>query len=445
MRSRIAPSPRGGLLRRLLPCALVLAACGDDSEPPEACGSIPQLTIHAGESATTMACFNDPNGDRLTYTATTSDADVATASASGNSITVTGVAPGNATVAVRATDPGGLAGSLSFRVMVPNRAPLVRGTIPSFNVPVGTIDSLDVSFFFHEPDGQSLAYEAFSPDRSVVDASLNGSVVTLQATGAGTAVVVITATDPGGLSATQPAMVNVHEPEERFRDDFNTSASLTKWLLSNATAAVSQGRLELTSTDVVGVAERSVSAPLAPWSISVSMGRREAGGNSVGVWWLTGNSRYTICAFEIGPDLANNYGFYIFDSVEQTLFRISDFSGASDAVKEGAGELTEIELSVSEGQFRGVAGTTELFNGELLGFTGELLRELTTIALVSREAPNTTALFDWIEVDGTPASVPVPDRAAPGTPQFDEFRSLWTNPEFKVVDVKLSDLFGPGG
>lgn len=443
MRSRIAHYPRGGPLRLLLPCALVLAACGDDAEPPASCGLIAPLTIHAGESATTMACFDDPNGDRLTYTAISSDADVATASASGNSITVTGVAPGDATVTVRAADPGGLAGSLRFPVMVPNRAPIVRGSIPSFNAAVGDTGSLDVSQFFHEPDGQSLAYEAFSPDPSVVNASMDGSVVTLQATGAGTAVVVITATDPGGLSATQPATVNVREPEERFRDDFDTPSTLTKWLLDGATAVVGQGLLELTNTEVVGVAERSVSAPLAPWTISVRMGRREAGANSGGVWWLTSDSRYTICAFEIGPDLANNYSFYIFDSVEQTLFRISDFSGASDAVNEGAGELTAIELSVSDGQFRGVAGTTELFNGGLFGFS-EVLRELTTIALVSRQAPNSTALFDWIEVDGTSASAAGPDRAAPERPQLDEFRTLLTNPEFNVVDVKLSDLFGPG-
>lgn len=64
---------------------------------------------------------------------------------------------------------------------------------------------------------------------------------------------------------------------------------------------------------------------------------------------------------------------------------------------------------------------------------------------LSREAPDRTALFDWIEVDGTSASAADPDRAAPRTPQFDGFRTLWTDPEFKVVDVKLSDLFGPGG
>ncbi len=444
MRSRIALYPRGGLLRRLLPCALVLAACGDDSEPPEACGSIPQLTIHAGESATTMACFDDPNGDRLTYSATSSDPGVATASASGNSITVAGVAPGNATVTVRAADPGGLEGSLSFRVMVPNRAPEPRGRIDSFATTVGGTGSLDVSQFFQEPDGEPLTYEAVSSDPAVVTASVEATVVTLLATGVGTASVRITATDPGGLSASHTVTVAVREAEERFRDDFDTPASLNRWQLDGATAVVRQGLLELTSTDVVGVAERSVSAPLAPWTISVSMGRREAGGNSVGVWWLTGDSRYTFCAFEIGPDLANNYSFYIFDSVEETFFRISDFSGASDAVNEGAGELTEIELSVSDGQFRGVAGTTELFNGGLFGFAA-VLRELTTIALVSREAPDRTALFDWIEVDGTPASAPGPDRAAPGTPQFDEFRILWTDPEFKVVDVMLSDLFGPGG
>lgn len=444
MRCRIAPSPRGRLLRRLLPCALVLAACDDDPQPPASCGSIGQLTIHAGESVTTMACFNDPNGDRLSYSATSSDLGVVAVRASDNNIISTGVAPGSATVSVTATDPGGLEGSLRFRVMVPNRAPEPRGSIDSFATTVGGTGSLDVSQFFHDPDGETLTYEAVSSDPAVVTASVEASVVTLLATGAGTASLRITATDPGGLSATQSATVNVREAEQRFRDDFDTPASLNRWLLDGATAVVREGLLELTSTDVVGIAERSVSAPLAPWTISVSMGRREAGGNSVGVWWLTGHARYTICAFEIGPHLANNYSFLILDSEEGIFLRISDFSGASDAVNEGAGELTQIELSVSDGQFRGVAGTTELFNSGLAGIS-DVLRELKTIALVSREAPNRTALFDWIEIDGTPASAPGPGRAATGTPRFDEFRTLWTDPEFKVVDVKLSDLFGPGG
>lgn len=79
-----------------------------------------------------------------------------------------------------------------------------------------------------------------------------------------------------------------------------------------------------------------------------------------------------------------------------------------------------------------------------MGFA-RVLRELTTIALVSRDAPGRTALFDWIEVDGTSASAAGPDRAGPETTQqFDEFRTLLTNTEFNVVDVKLSDLFGPG-
>ena len=410
MRSGPCLRLRGAILPRLLPCVLALAAC-DSAEPPDPCGSIPQVTLHAGESSTVMACFNDPNGDRMTYSATSSNHGVATATASGNTITVTALAPGSVTIVVTASDPGGLEGRLSFRVMVPNRPPVARGGIPPFNTTVGESGSLDVSPYFHEPDGQPLTYETFSSDTVVVTASLDGSVVTLRATGVGTAVVVITARDPEDLSGVQSVMVTVRPAEERFRDDFDTPASLDNWLLSNATAAVRQGRLELTSTDDVGIAERSLAAPLSSWKIEVSMGRQTTTNSLVGVWWRTGHPRYTIL-FEIGGALPNNYNFFVFDSIIGTAFRISDFSGASDAVNESAGELTEIELSFSGGRFRGVAGTTELFNGRHF-LIPQVAEQLTAVALVSRGSPDRTALFDWVEVDGTTVSGPALDWVAP--------------------------------
>ena len=442
MRSGPCLHLRGARLPRLLPCVLALAAC-DSAEPPDPCGSIPQVTLHAGESSNVMACFNDPNGDRLTYSAVSSNHGVATVTASGNTITVTAVAPGSVTIVVTASDPGGLEGRLSFRVMVPNRPPIARGGTPPFNAPVGETGSLDVSPYFHEPDGQPLTYEAYSSDSAVVTASLDGSVVTLLATGAGTAVVVVTATDPEGLSEVQLVAVTVRPAEERFRDDFDTPASLGRWLLNDATAAVRQGRLELTSTTEAGVAERSVAAPLSSWKIDVSMGRTQTAGSHVGVWWTTGHPVYTIASFEIGSVLTNNYNFYIFDARAETVWHIVDLSGFSDAINEDPGELTEIELSLSDGRIRGVTGQIELFN--VPGFSFSLVLEhVTSVALVSRGSPGRTALFDWVEVDGTTARGPALDRVALETPGFDGFRRLVADGELKVVDIRLSDLFGPG-
>ena len=81
---------------------LFLASCGDDPVAPSSCGSLPQVTVNVGETATVSACFQDMNGDMLTYSVSTTNASVATASSSGPLITVEAVSPGNATVTVTA-------------------------------------------------------------------------------------------------------------------------------------------------------------------------------------------------------------------------------------------------------------------------------------------------------------------------------------------------------
>ncbi len=87
---------------------------------PEAVGSVPAQNVNAGETATldVASYFRDPDGDALTYTAATSNAGVATAATSGNSLTLTGVAEGAATVTVTARDPGGLTAAQSVSVSV---------------------------------------------------------------------------------------------------------------------------------------------------------------------------------------------------------------------------------------------------------------------------------------------------------------------------------------
>lgn len=113
--------------------ALGVVGC-DSPKPPAAYGPLPQVTIHTGETTVVSACFNDPNGDLLTYSATSSNPAVATATAAGATVTVRAVSPGDASIIVTASDPDGLQGPQSFQVMVPNRPPIPVGSMPSVEV-----------------------------------------------------------------------------------------------------------------------------------------------------------------------------------------------------------------------------------------------------------------------------------------------------------------------
>ena len=188
--------------------AALIAAC-DNPQPPGACGSIPEQTLFVGQSTTVSVCFDDPNDEVLSFRVTTSDPGVATAVASGSTVTVTAVSPGVAVVTMTATDPGGLQAQQSFRVMVPNRPPAAVGTIEDRELMAGDSTLLDVSAYFSEPDGQALSYTAAVSDSSRVTVSSRGAVLTLVAVARGTVAVTVTATDPGGLTGTQSFQVKV--------------------------------------------------------------------------------------------------------------------------------------------------------------------------------------------------------------------------------------------
>ena len=213
--------------------AVAMAAC-ENPQPPTACGPLPQITVNVGESTTVPACFNDPNGDVLTFTATSSNPTVATASISGSNVTVAARAPGNASVTITAADPEGLQGQQSFQVMVPNRPPQPRGTISPLSVPIGETGTVDASQYFIEPDGEALTYSATSSNPAVATVSVGGSTVTVTADAKGTSNVTITATDPGGLAATQTFQTTVPNrgPERwgRFRTGPSRSGRARPWM-----------------------------------------------------------------------------------------------------------------------------------------------------------------------------------------------------------------------
>lgn len=224
----------GGGNRR--PTMQIQPPTAPEARAPVAQGAIPDQTLVEGATETldVEPYFTDPDGDSLTYTvAVVSGASAVTVAVSGSELTIRGLAAGTAEVRVTATDPGGLTAEQDFTVRVeavveipppvvsppvtpppvtppPAASPPVAQGIPDQTIVEGIPGTLDVEPYFTDPDSSSLTYSAVSGDPSVVTVAVSGSVVTMSGPlGATTAVVRVTATDPGGLSAYSDFTVDV--------------------------------------------------------------------------------------------------------------------------------------------------------------------------------------------------------------------------------------------
>ena len=188
------------------------------NQPPASVGTLPDRTL---ELDTTLdvdvsPAFVDLDGDALTYAVSSSAPDVVAVRALGARVTLTAVGEGAATIRVTATDPWGLSAAQSFRVTVerPNQPPEAVGILPDRRLsPDGSLD-VDVSQAFVDPDGDPLTYAVSSSALQVVVVRSLGARVTLRAVGEGAAVIEVTATDPGGLSAAQSFAVTVERSNQ---------------------------------------------------------------------------------------------------------------------------------------------------------------------------------------------------------------------------------------
>ena len=176
---------------------------------PTAVGSIAPATITEG--ATHMVIASDYfEGEGVTYTAESSDAEVATVAVEGAAVTVTAVATGSATVTVTATNAGGSA-EQSFAVTVVPPAPPAPTAVDSIEAATlteGATHMVPASDYFA---GEGLTYTAESSDPGVATVGVDGAVVTVTAIAAGSATVTVTATNAGG-SAEQAFAVTVVPP-----------------------------------------------------------------------------------------------------------------------------------------------------------------------------------------------------------------------------------------
>ena len=168
--------------------------------------------------------FSDPDGDTLTYNATTTNVFIAAASATGNQLNVRSGVDGAATITVTATDPGGLTASQSFRLTTTfqrqsNRAPVVRSRINDDGLLTNANEPWTLTYrspypldtYFSDPDGDPLTYSVSgnNPLFSMTVVPFEGGrVLFMLASGNGregdqVATFRVTATDPSGATATQ--------------------------------------------------------------------------------------------------------------------------------------------------------------------------------------------------------------------------------------------------
>lgn len=185
---------------------LLLAACDDPTFPPEACGTIQdKAEVFIGEQEFVSFCFQDPDGDLVSVTATSSDPEVVEAVVQGGAqeVLLTGRDVGQAVITVVARDSEGLSAQQTFAVTVPNRAPEATA-LPEITRTYGEpAASLTLTEYFTDPDSQPLAFSAAVSDETVVRASVTGDTLQVEPVGSGSAAVMVSATDPHGLQAKQ--------------------------------------------------------------------------------------------------------------------------------------------------------------------------------------------------------------------------------------------------
>ena len=133
-------------------------------------------------------------------------------------------------------DPGGLADTATVEVTVTpvNDGPTAVGAIPDQLLDEGAEGvAVDLTPFFTDIDGDPLAFSAETSNAEVVTAAVRGAALVLIPVAYGDATVIVTATDPGGLAATQRVAVGVSDEPVRavLNDAF---AAMARSYLSSA-------------------------------------------------------------------------------------------------------------------------------------------------------------------------------------------------------------------
>ena len=148
--------------------------------------AIAPVTLTAGNRAKAMdisGYFSDPDNDELSYTAVSTDPDVATAEITRSTLSIRPVAQGTTTVMLTASDSQlNITQPVTLTVnTAPNRAPVTQGTIAPVTLTVEDSPiTVDIAPYFSDPDNDELSYTAVSTNPGVVTAEITRSTLSIR-------------------------------------------------------------------------------------------------------------------------------------------------------------------------------------------------------------------------------------------------------------------------
>ena len=175
------------------------------------------VTVPYDGQASILCRYSDPDGDPLT-----TDTDPGSSAAEWTkpedgvlqlNISGSDLLAGSYTATATVSDPyGGSAEVHISYILTGNSQPKLIQNISDFTIAAGRNTDFRLEEYFSDPDEDHLEYNAVSSsDR--IQASVNGSLLTISGSGNGSASVKVTASDPGGKTAQMEFNVRVQDTE----------------------------------------------------------------------------------------------------------------------------------------------------------------------------------------------------------------------------------------
>ncbi|WP_338541734.1 S-layer homology domain-containing protein [Paenibacillus tundrae] len=162
--------------------------------------------------------YTDPDGDSLTYTASSSNPDGLAVEENAGVLNLSALQIGTYTVSYTVSDGNGgiVNGAFEVEVLsIPNQPPVLTDSPPKQFLVLGKNDQIiELSNYFIDPEGEALNYVASldNPDDvSMLEPSVTNNMLTLRAIQAGTTKIKIVASDPQGQEAVSYIDVEVVE------------------------------------------------------------------------------------------------------------------------------------------------------------------------------------------------------------------------------------------
>ena len=180
-----------------------------------AIADISSLTAEDSHQISPSNVFSDADGDTLTYTASSTDENIAAAYIFFGDLLIIAVKPGKVTVTLTAEDADGNQVSDAFEVTVtapPNQAPTVASAISDATIANGSgTKRVSLSGVFTDADSDDLTVKASSSNESVATVSVSAdySTLTVTAKARGSATITVTAADGNGGSVEDSFTVTV--------------------------------------------------------------------------------------------------------------------------------------------------------------------------------------------------------------------------------------------